>query len=536
MATGTATQPKLTIKNLDVGDELRIYKETECEGADIARSISVSDKLQLQFGTPLELGHHHFSVAVKKSGQNNFVCTSVYPEYSVVPVTSQFVNVKDFGARGDGVTDDTAAINAALASAKTQAKHLYIPAGTYICNQATNVNNSDRLLTASIGGWNNAVIFGDGASSKLVTSLNTKSTLMYLYAYSKVTNFKIYNVSFVSNHAPAQTEYQYGLFLQGTGVQNMVGADVSDNQFIGFGGALQGQGLNGLNIAHNEFLAPRGHDESKFGTTPAVFVWLFDNANGLCNDVKVHHNFADGFSGDKNLANTVSKRAMDGFFLGNVYGLEVYRNKTQNFIEEHYIFLPPSTAPDTAATIYAHDNYLDASIIPGSQLDNGQPKKDNYGFRSDASHVRIENNDIINFTLGILVRTFDNLQLQAKDIVITKNRFSSGDDSGAYTVRSAIYVIGNTNFALDNVEISQNHIELKSAAPTKSYDALTIAYVKNTVVKENEILQLYSGVSAFSVIARNYMNVSSVEDFANTVQGSNLIPYKKNANDQINFH
>ena len=41
---------------------------------------------------------------------------------------SEHVSVKDFGAVGDGVTDDTAAIQAAIASG---AKSLYFPAGTY---------------------------------------------------------------------------------------------------------------------------------------------------------------------------------------------------------------------------------------------------------------------------------------------------------------------------------------------------------------------------------------------------------------------
>lgn len=44
-----------------------------------------------------------------------------------------FFNVKDFGAKGDGVTDDTAAIEAALAAAAAQGGGtIYLDAGTYI--------------------------------------------------------------------------------------------------------------------------------------------------------------------------------------------------------------------------------------------------------------------------------------------------------------------------------------------------------------------------------------------------------------------
>lgn len=53
------------------------------------------------------------------------------PQYEGVPVT-QFVSIRGAGAAGDGVTDDTAAINAALASAAAAGKIVFFDFGVYV--------------------------------------------------------------------------------------------------------------------------------------------------------------------------------------------------------------------------------------------------------------------------------------------------------------------------------------------------------------------------------------------------------------------
>ena len=68
---------------------------------------------------------------------------------SVANKLQESISVKDFGAIGDGTTDDTAAIQAALNTGKT----VYIPDGTYKITSALTVTGNSRF------------IYGNGANS-----------------------------------------------------------------------------------------------------------------------------------------------------------------------------------------------------------------------------------------------------------------------------------------------------------------------------------------------------------------------------------
>jgi glucan 1,3-beta-glucosidase len=50
-------------------------------------------------------------------------------------------NVKDLGAKGDGVTDDTAAIQKAISGRSTTRSVIYFPAGTYLVNSGLKANS-----------------------------------------------------------------------------------------------------------------------------------------------------------------------------------------------------------------------------------------------------------------------------------------------------------------------------------------------------------------------------------------------------------
>ena len=74
---------------------------------------------------------------------------------TVASKLSDFINVKDFGATGDGGTDDTVAIQNALTAARINGT-IYFPAGAY-------------HVTATIIGLGNQTIRGAGANSTIIT-------------------------------------------------------------------------------------------------------------------------------------------------------------------------------------------------------------------------------------------------------------------------------------------------------------------------------------------------------------------------------
>jgi hypothetical protein len=217
------------------------------------------------------------------------------------------VSVKDFGAIGDGVADDTAAIQAAINAAPV----VYIPAGTYLISAPINVGT-----TGTIG---NKKIYGAGPRSTTIKANHSTATLQnkqshYFIefadfrfdgnnvatvgislgipsggtgsaAYDTLTNVHIINC--VSN-ALELNSIQYvdvnGCFIAGTSAGYGVHAEklltstisdtvIIDNQYgmyIGnHGGALSGSAIVYLNRL--EFFGP-------YGSIPPGYYLRFDGA------------------------------------------------------------------------------------------------------------------------------------------------------------------------------------------------------------------------------------------------------------------
>lgn len=90
-----------------------------------------------------------------------------------------FLNVKNLGAKGDGVTDDTAAIQSAIGTAVSQKKTLIFPAGTYqisgtisVTSKYTHLQGAGARLTfIRQSGTASALVIGDDCNNFTVRDI-----------------------------------------------------------------------------------------------------------------------------------------------------------------------------------------------------------------------------------------------------------------------------------------------------------------------------------------------------------------------------
>lgn len=87
------------------------------------------------------------------------------------------VSVTDYGAVGDGTTDDTTAVQAAL----TAGGRIYAPAGTYLCSSLTVGSNTE--------------IYGDGPGLTIFKLKNTTNASLFLVTAKSFVTFKNFKIS-----------------------------------------------------------------------------------------------------------------------------------------------------------------------------------------------------------------------------------------------------------------------------------------------------------------------------------------------------
>jgi hypothetical protein len=114
---------------------------------------------------PLDLSGTGSRVVFNEGGGTQGDNTTVFRDTLVV-------NVKDHGVKGDGTTDDTAAINATIAG-MTTGGILYFPVGNYLLNGSSSINLAQSIILKGAGPGPTAIRIGAGFTAAQAISVST---------------------------------------------------------------------------------------------------------------------------------------------------------------------------------------------------------------------------------------------------------------------------------------------------------------------------------------------------------------------------
>jgi parallel beta-helix repeat protein len=386
------------------------------------------------------------------------------------------VNAKDYGAKGDGIQDDSPFLNIAIAQALLLGEDLFIPAGTYTCNQLGSVK---KILIMDQLGVKKIRIYGE-TGTKITTSID-EGGIFYIYYQSE--NVIIENIFFENTHGITLKQTN-AIQLSGTNKNAIKNITIQNCTFEGFSTAISALGVNGFIIQNNLFQSPKGHDNAQDNSQPAVYIWLADSPDGQCYNVKILNNTADGYSGN-DIAQTKTLRPMDGFLYGIGYGVYVNGNITRNFSEEHILLAPHKTNVDSKDSLLITGNKLYQSIPVGS-MKNGSLLGMNYGIRADCNNVSISNNDFYDYSNGILIYPFDYPLLTQHDYTVSGNRFYAAQ-SDPYTVNEAISVQANPLNSASNINVSGNQVTIVGIPGKSTHSIISVYNCKNVTITNNTI-------------------------------------------------
>ena len=134
---------------------------------------------------------------------------------SVISKLTDFVSVKDFGVKGDGVTDDAAAINTAIASKITTGGQLYFPSSyyylanpvIYTASNSGEIDVSNATLSLRGEGAQNTIFKGASYLTTVLTIKGNDAGSVASHGYETHGDFGVYNAAMLIQ-SKAYTKFQ----------------------------------------------------------------------------------------------------------------------------------------------------------------------------------------------------------------------------------------------------------------------------------------------------------------------------------------
>lgn len=366
------------------------------------------------------------------------------------------VSVKSFGAVGDGVTNDTAAIQAAVDAVSVNGGCVYFPRGTYLL---TGTAGSDGIVTginvpytgAGIQGAAKSIILkGEGSES----ILKANSSNMYVVRFS-TNNSSIQDLSFVGNDTST------GLALVGsTTTGTLTSQAITHNTFtrLMFGGfgenaiLLQSPIGTGNGVYYNNF--------------SDIYVYFNQTASGTVGGRGIYLNTATSGTGNQN-----RNRFSNITFSRLNTGIEINDGDTNVFYNCSFEDVTKGTYPNATPT----------ALIVGSGTISTVNNRF-FGLTSETCTRSLLNNNAYSEFYGCLLWT--------GAITLTQNPLTwvgGYDGSAVPTIFNGWKIDANTTgVSVNNAQLNAGTLRLFDSANGRSRSTRlmgTLSAISNTATK-----------------------------------------------------
>jgi polygalacturonase len=434
-----------------------------------------------------------------------------------------FVNVKDFGAIGDGVTDDTQAFKDMFA---TNPEGVVIPQGTYLLSDNILGNSNVKIIA------NNATL---KFSTRVAGAMLDFTSQENVFIEGIIFNMNMQNMP-VYQESERETQYNLGLYFDST--ENI---EIKNCEFKNlYNKGIRLRSCNGyINIKNNKFTSPQQEQmaraehiglENMDYNTVSILIQnnIFDNVKptspgyGVCGiyffntaNLRITNNTFN-YCGRDNTGN--HRLAVIDSYLG---GRNVTIKNNILFNTQHHYFRVSRSKDFFIKDNYFHSDTLSADGIC-SNLNPGSS-----GDKYTAENIFIENNIFDSGNIDNSVRSARaigglpiNYDHYYKNIHIKNNKFLG------YSYALDFGLIADGFYIEDNIFDSKD-VGINLYFPTSNISGtLTDAVVKNINIKNNEFNTGSSGLlfiseSTGTVTKSNLINILNNKFYKKTEDNNN---------------